>query len=172
MRYTPDNIRCTKRAFTLMEMLIVIAILGIFAAIILPEFQTQSELANEAAAKDDLRILRNVIDLYAVQHNNVPPGYANGDIKTSPSAAVAAAQLTKPTNVSGQYDQPDSTYKFGPYLKTLPQNPFNQDNGLLIITNTPTTSVGSLGWLYNPETKKIYLNWHGTDTNGTPYIDY
>ncbi|GAH74356.1 unnamed protein product, partial [marine sediment metagenome] len=64
-----------KKAFTLVEILIVVAILGILAAIVIPQFQAHSQEAKEAAAKDNLRILRNAIELYAVQHGGVPPGY-------------------------------------------------------------------------------------------------
>ncbi|RKY11715.1 MAG: hypothetical protein DRP65_03460, partial [Planctomycetota bacterium] len=48
-----------KKAFSLVELLIVVAILGILAAIVVPEFQTYTQQAKEAAAKDNLRILRN-----------------------------------------------------------------------------------------------------------------
>jgi len=161
-----------KKAFTLVELLIVVAILGILTAIIVPEYQNHVQLAKEAVAKDNLRILRNAIELYAAQHNDIPPGYQNNNPNNISGGTIAEAQLTKPTNISGQYDQAGSAYKFGPYLKALPQNPFNQDNRMLVITNVPTTQVGSLGWLYNPETNKVYLNWSGMDKDGTRYLDY
>ena len=50
-----------KRAFTLVEILIVVALLGILAAIALPTFQDHIQQARESAAKDNLRILRNAI---------------------------------------------------------------------------------------------------------------
>ncbi len=71
--------RHTKYAFTLVEILIVVAILGILAAIVLPTFQDHVQQARESAAKDNLRILRNAIEVYAAQHNDVPPGYPNDD---------------------------------------------------------------------------------------------
>lgn len=73
-----------KKAFTLVEILIVVAILGILAAIVLPQFQSHTQQAKESAAKDNLRILRNAIELYAAQHDGVPPGYPNGDTTASP----------------------------------------------------------------------------------------
>ena len=65
-----------KKAFTLVEILIVVAILGILATIALPTFQSHPQEAKESAAKDNLRILRNAIELFTAQHNDVPPGYA------------------------------------------------------------------------------------------------
>jgi len=70
---------CMKKAFTLVEILIVTAILGIMAAIVMPIFGEQVQLAKEAAAKDNLRVLRNVIERYAAEHNDVPPGYSDND---------------------------------------------------------------------------------------------
>jgi len=172
IRYPLSATRYTKRAFTLMEMLIVVAILGILAAIILQEFQTQSELAKEAAAKDNLRILRNAVELYAAQHSGIPPGYTNNNPSNTSGGTIAAAQLTKPTNASGQYDQSGSAYRFGPYLKTVPKNPFTWDNRIVTISTSSPSQAGSLGWLYNPSKKKVYLNWHGTDKNGIQYINY
>ena len=76
-----------KKAFTLVEVLIVVAILGILAAIVLPVFRSHSQKAKESAAKDNLRILRNTIEIYAAQHNGIPPGYKNND----PSQLAATA---------------------------------------------------------------------------------
>ena len=165
-----------KKAFTLAEILIVVAILGILAAIALPTFQSHVLQAREAAAKDDLRILRNVIELYAVQHNCVPPGYENGNMQNDPHPAVATAQITNQTNVLGQYDQPGSPgYNYGPYLKVTPDNPFTTDNRIYVIMNDapfPTEQLGDLGWLYKPQTKEVRLNWDGVDSKGVPYFDY
>jgi len=57
-----------------MEMLIVVAILGILAALVLPTFQGHIQQAKESAAKDNLRILRNAIGTLRRSAQWRPPG--------------------------------------------------------------------------------------------------
>jgi prepilin-type N-terminal cleavage/methylation domain-containing protein len=147
-----------KKAFTLVEILIVVAILGILAAIVLPTVQGHVQQAKESAAKDNLRILRNTIALYAARHNDVPPGYLNNDPTEDPLLMLAAGQL-----VSEQY------------LPTIPENPFNNLTTLLLINNTealPENATGDYGWIYKPATKTIRLDWPGNDSTGALYYQY
>ena len=53
-----------RRAFTLVEVLIVVAILGILGALVLPTFRGHIIEAKEAAAKDNIRIFRNAIEYF------------------------------------------------------------------------------------------------------------
>ena len=150
---------CIQRAFTLTEMLIVVAILGIFAAIILPEFQSRSEQAKEAAAKDTLRVVRNSIELYAARNNGVPPGYIRNDPQTEPAGGNFIMQMRGS----------------GKYLPIIPINPFNDRQTMLIIKNTedmPAAATGNYGWIYKPSTKTFKIDWPGTDENGLRYYDY
>ena len=55
-----------NKAFTLVEILIVVAILGILAALTLPIFQDHMTEAKEATAKENLRLLRNGIQINVV----------------------------------------------------------------------------------------------------------
>jgi prepilin-type N-terminal cleavage/methylation domain-containing protein len=146
-----------KKAFTLVEVMIVVAILGILAAIVLPMFQSNVSEAKEAAAKDILRILRNTIEFYAAQHNGVPPGYAGDNPNNSAmSSNILYAQLVFA----------------GHYLSKLPKNPFNNDIRIKVVTQLPENADGQTGWIYNRATKTIRLNWQGTDKNGVRYYDY
>ena len=148
-----------KKAFTLVEVLIVVAILGILAAIVLPVFRSHSQKAKEAAAKDNLRILRNTIEIYAAQHNGIPPGYKNND----PSQLAATAFFYVQLVVNGHY------------MNKLPENPFNGNSTLTMIQNGeefPAEATGQFGWVYQPQTKTIKLDWPGTDSTGAAYFDY
>ena len=152
----------TCSAFSLVELMIVVAILGILAAIVFPEFQGHTQRAKEAAAKDNLRILRQAIERYAAEHNGVPPGYQNNDTAQKPNYLYAFGQLT-----------------YGPSacISDLPKNPFNRHKAFLVISDTgafPTepTLPTIYGWIYKPATRTIRLNWTGTDSEGVKYFDY
>jgi len=67
-----------EKAFTLVEVILVVTILGILGALVLPTFQGHIARARESAAKDNLRAIRTQIELYKLQHKGVPPGYVNG----------------------------------------------------------------------------------------------
>ncbi len=56
-----------RRAFTLIEILIVVVILGILAAIVIPQFTDASEQANDASVKSQLQTLRSQIELFRIQ---------------------------------------------------------------------------------------------------------
>ena len=165
-----------KKAFTLVEILIVVALLGILAAIVLPTFQDHIQQARESAAKDNLRILRNAIRLYAAQHNDMPPGYIDGDLETPLIAWFVSEQLTKQTTVRGRFVPSEGNeLDYGPYIQKIPPNPFNESSDIFILGNGvsfPPSATGDYGWIYKPATKAIKLDWEGTDATGTAYYDY
>ncbi len=165
-----------KKAFTLVEVLIVVAILGILAAIVIPQFQSHSQEAKEAAAKDNLRILRNTIELYAAQHNDVPPGYPNGDTSETPNWIIFFNQMLEATNVSGQFANVGTPgYPLGPYLSEVPSNPFRGSETIKMVLNDedfPAEPPDIFAWVYKPATKEFRLDWPGTDKNGLRYYDY
>jgi len=149
-----------RKAFTLVEVLIVAAIVGILAAIVIPEFQNYIQQAREAAAKDNLRILRVAIERYAIEHNGIPPGYQGGD----PSNPVGPIAFRTQLLSNG-------------YLNTIPENPFNNSAGVEVLADTedfPAEAVyfDLYGWMYKPATKTIRFYWPGTDSTGVRYFDY
>ena len=65
-----------RKGFTLIEILIVVVILGILAAIVIPQFTDASDQANVASMKSQLQTLRSQIELFRVQD---PVGFAAWD---------------------------------------------------------------------------------------------
>jgi general secretion pathway protein G len=129
-----------RRGFTLVEVLIVVIILGILAAIVIPQFTEASTQARESSLKSNLQTVRSQIELYKVQHSDTLPG-----------AGIATFEqaMTGKTNFTGAVDTTDPN-AYGPYLQQLPTNPFNNLNtvrkgGTVAGTNTD-------GWRFDTGT--------------------
>ena len=165
-----------KKAFTLVELILVVAILGILAALVVPTLQGHIATARQSAAKDSLSTMRTQIELYKLQHDGIPPGYADGSPVT---AAMLELQFTATTTKTGAVSPstvPADPYIYGPYVKKLPENPFNDLSNIAYVAEATAFSEAvdgtSSGWLYKKETAEFGLNWTGTDSKGTYFYDY
>ena len=61
-----------RQAFTLIEILIVVVILGILAAIVIPQFTDASQEAAKSNLRSQLQTIRSQIELFNVQHPSDP----------------------------------------------------------------------------------------------------
>jgi prepilin-type N-terminal cleavage/methylation domain-containing protein len=148
-----------RKAFSLVELMIVAAVIGILAALSVPYLHNHAAEAKEAAAKDNLRVLREAIKFYAVHHNDTPPGYPGNDRGAQPTEDSFRLQLILEQN----------------YLRKVPPNPFNGLETLHIIGNAegfPAEATGDYGWIYQPATGTIRLDRPGADSDGVQYLDY
>lgn len=62
-----------KKGFTLIELLIVVAIIGILAAIAVPNFLNAQVRANLARAEADLKTVATSLEMYMVENGGLPP---------------------------------------------------------------------------------------------------
>ncbi|MBN2269235.1 MAG: prepilin-type N-terminal cleavage/methylation domain-containing protein [Sedimentisphaerales bacterium] len=161
------------RAFTLVEVILVVAILGILSALVLPTFQGHAAEARVSAARDTLRTMRSQIELYKMQHDGIPPGYANGN---PISAAMLAFQFTATTKENGAVSPstvPAGEYRYGPYMRKLPENPYNNLSTIAYVAEAAAFAANdSTGWLYKKETGEFKINKTGVDSKGVAFIDY
>src|ERR1700734_3695635 len=103
---------CSRKGFTLVEILIVVIILGILAAIVIPQFTNASQNARVSSLQSQLQTLRSQIELYKLQH---------GD--TLPNLIATPTTQWEPLTETSTYGTPATT--FGPYLQSEEVNPLN-----------------------------------------------
>lgn len=144
-----------RTGFSLVEILIVLTILAILAAIAVPRLVDASQDTKESALSTDLQMLRRQILVYKMQHaDNGPHLDQAGKLdKTN-----LTARLTGRTNAAGKIT---SEGPCGPYMKTWPQNPFCSANVAGAITFGTTAApprTGATGWYYNTLTSVISAN--------------
>lgn len=155
--------------FTLIEILIVVMVLGILAMVIVPQISVSTSDAKESTLQTNIFALRNAIELYYHQHNNVYPGFnkIDGTASGAPADAQTAflEQLTQYTEVNGTVAAVKSdTAKYGPYLKstTLPLNSFNDLSSVICDVSedniTVKASSGTAGWKFYTITGVVLAN--------------
>jgi len=152
--------RTQRGGFTLVEILIVVIILGILAAIVIPQFTNASQDARKNSLTSQLQTIRSQLELYKLQHlDQLPPALvASGGADSSPACW---ADMTVKTNAD---HSTTGTPQFGPYLQAAPMNPLNNDSDVFVVTGAAdygsggvaTPSAGDVGFILNSTTGKIW----------------
>src|SRR3982751_3820341 len=89
-----DMYRTRKSGFTLVEILIVVIILGILAAIVIPQFTNASQDARKNSLTSQLQTMRSQVELYKLQHlDQLPPALITGGV-----GATAWGEMTVKTD--------------------------------------------------------------------------
>lgn len=163
-----------KTAFTLVEILIVVLILGILASIVVPQFSNATTIARASMVADDLRIFRTQLMVYKSQHNGLSLGYPNAG--GAPSEAVVIAQFTQASNAAAATATPGTAgFTFGPYLREIPVNPLNGKSNIVVLADgaaLPAGGTDAAGWIYQPSTDTFRADSPGQDDTGKNYFDY
>ncbi len=180
-------VKRNRRGFTLAELLIVVIILAILAAIIVPQFSSATVDAQESALDANLTGMRSAIELYRAQHGALYPGAVatSGGTCTATKGTGAANSnqafmdsMLMFTDVAGNACSlgDAATYRFGPYMrKAIPADPITGLGSAaadIVVTNTgaaiaPAAATG--GWAYDTVSGQIVMNSNATDTRGNAY---
>lgn len=136
-----------KPAFTLVEILIVVVILGILAAIVVPQFASATSDASKVAAKDQLTKLRRALAAYYVRNGGVYPEVQAGD--GTWGTLVGAA---------------------GGFMREAPINswvPAGVSRQVILGTSADSGYQTTYGWIFNPLTGDVWAG--GFDVSDNPY---
>ena len=142
-----------KGGFTLVEILIVVIILGILAAIVIPQFTSASQDARKNSLTSQLQTLRSQLELYKLQHLDQLP-------TTLVGSTPDWTQLVNKTDNTGATGT-STAYPFGPYLQSAPTNPLNGANAMLVVTADQTlgaavTGGSNKGFIINSSNGKVW----------------
>jgi len=146
--------RSTKKSgFTLVEILIVVIILGILAAIVIPQFTSASQDARKNSLTSQLQTLRSQLELYKLQHLDQLP-------TTLVGSTPDWTQLVNKTDNTGATGT-STAYPFGPYLQSAPTNPLNGASAMLVVTADQTlgaavTGGTNKGFIINSANGKVW----------------
>jgi general secretion pathway protein G len=113
------------KGFTLIELVVVVMILGILAAVAAPKLLGTSSSAADNGLKETLGVVRDAIERYTAEHGGALPG------NTVATEAGLKQDLL-------------------PYLRVFPKSPLNNLSTIKIATSAGSTPAGGAeAWQYN-----------------------
>jgi general secretion pathway protein G len=131
-----------RQGFTLVELVVVVMILGILAAVAAPKLLGTSGTATDNGLRQTLGVVRDSIERYAAENG--------GDFP----------------------DTDDATFKsqLAPYLRgAFPTCPVGKkDNVVKVVTSSTLTPDETTGWLYSSATGEFIVNSTDPDNGSTP----
>jgi prepilin-type N-terminal cleavage/methylation domain-containing protein len=137
----------SPRAFSMIELVIVVVIIGIVAAIAVPRLGNAAQNSQASALKANLKTLSTAVELYVAEHNNLTPAQSPDGSADSDANNFLKRLCSKTAN--------DGTGNgaaiFGPYLRSIPNNPANTLNTLRI--DGAPAGVNTHGWRYDSATR-------------------
>jgi len=146
MRTSKKCLASLRKAFTLVEILIVVVILGILAAIVTPQFSNATTQAQEVATLDQLTKLRRALAMYYAHNNSTYPNVQAGN---------------------GTWGELLS----GGFMREAPVNSWigTGSSKVIIIGNGPDAAWQTThGWIFDPATGNVWAGGFDGDDAAYP----
>lgn len=115
--------------FTLIEIMVVVVILGILAAVVVPKIMDRPDQAKMVRAKADVRAIESALNMYKLDNHRYPA-----------SDQGLAALVEKPSGSDGA-----KNWKQGGYLDSVPKDPWGNEYRYLNPGQHSSIDVYSLG---------------------------
>jgi len=155
-----------QRAFTLIELMIVIVIIAILALIVIPKISTVVRRSREATMVENVHIIREAIERFHADTDEYPASI-NGLVAAAGSTPAGALS---PTGVrSGSYQGPYLRQEGGIGGGSIPKNPLVPNSLLVDETNNMPANPPEAHWAYIPATGNIFSGISGTTVDGIDY---
>ena len=170
-----------EAGFTLVELVIVVVILAILAAIVVPQVMGSRRDAGEAGLRSTLSVVRAAVERYAAQHGaKYPAAMADGLGNGAGSEEAFKNQLLLCSDAKGNCSKTQAPgFVCGPYVrKEFPAVPCGDQVGKstvkVVDTAEPLCADGSakVGWIYSYKTGEIICNDVSVDGQGKKLSEY
>lgn len=135
-----SSIKERRKGFTLVELLVVIVVLAVLAAIVLPKFMDSSARSKESSLRTDLKLVRNAISAFQADTAKLPGSLAD----------LSETDVSKVKDASGAAISTKDWH--GPYIEAVPTDP-----------------IGGGSFTYDKTTGKVSSSASGNALDGSAY---